>query len=126
MILIYWIIQSFKYKGHQNFGLALTKKQLLALLTMEIVWFSILYIYYYFSATPDTADSFAWRNALLYFRGVLPVIGLSSINDHFFRFPSNPTWECLIIVLVLDYIFLWIVARLKNDKETFELRRKAK
>jgi hypothetical protein len=116
MILIYWIIQSLSYKGPQHLGLALSRKQLLALLAMEITWFSILYLFYYFNQHADTADSFAWRNVFLYFRGVLPLLGLISIDDHFFKFLSNPTWECLLVALILDYLILWMISKYKKRR----------
>jgi|SRR6516162_9942673 hypothetical protein len=119
MILVYWIIQSLRYQGRRNFGLGLSRKQLLALLVMEVVWFLALYLFYLISQSPNTADSFAWRNMFLYFRGVVPIIGLAAINDHTFRFLNDPTWECFVMVLVVDYIFLLLVSIIKKRRKKY-------
>jgi hypothetical protein len=111
MLLVYWILQSLKHRGSLNFGIALNKRQILFLVLSEMLLFSILFLLYYLNQDPDTANSFAWQNMFLYFRGILPVIALNSLAERTFRFLSNPTWECLIAVLIIDYIALLITSR---------------
>ena len=116
MLLIYWVYQCLKYKGDLNFGIALAKRQILFLILSEILLFSVLFLLYYLNQNSDTANSFAWQNMVFYFRGALPVMALSSLDDQTFRFLSDPTWECLIAVLIIDYITLLITTRFKKKK----------
>lgn len=111
MLLVYWILQSLKHRGGLNFGIALSNKQIVFLILSEILLFSILFLLYYLNQDPDTANSFAWQNVFFYFRGTLPVMALNSLDDRTFRFLSNPTWECLIVGLIIDYIALLITTR---------------
>ena len=114
MLLIFWTSQAIKYKGDLNLGLALSKKQLFLLLLSEAILFGILLFLYYLSRSPDIANSFSWQNMVFYFRGVLPIMALTSLDDQMFKFLSNPTWECLIAALVIDYVVLFITTRLKK------------
>jgi hypothetical protein len=114
MLLVYWIYQCLKYKGALTVGIALSKRQILFLILSEILLFCVLFLFYYLNQDPDTANSFAWQNMFFYFRGVLPVMALNSFDDNAFRFLSNPTWECLIAVLIIDYIALLITTRFKK------------
>jgi len=114
MLLVYWLKQSISYKGNLNYGIALSKKQILFLLLSESLLFLLLFLLYYFNQSPDTANSFAWQNIFLYFRGVLPVMALTSIDDRTFRFLSNPTWECLITAIIVDYLVLLVASRVRS------------
>lgn len=114
MLLIYWIRQCINYKDNLNYGIALSKKQILLLLLSEALLFLLLFLLYYFNQSPDTANSFAWQNIFLYFRGVLPIMALTSLDDRTFRFLSNPTWECLIAAIIIDYLVLFITTKLKK------------
>ena len=69
------------------------------------------------ASDPDTANSFAWQNMSFYFRRVLPVMALNSLDDRIFSLLSNPTWEFLIAVLIIDYIALLITTRFKKSNE---------
>lgn len=114
MLLVYWIVQCLKYRGDLHFGIALSKRQILFLILSEMLLFSVLFLLYYLNQDPDTANSFAWQNMFFYFRGVLPVMALNSLDDRTFKFLSDPTWECLIAVLIIDYIALLITTRFKK------------
>jgi hypothetical protein len=114
MLLVYWIYQCLKYRGGLNFRIALSKRQILFLILSELLLFSVLFLLYYLNRDPYTANSFAWQNMFFYFRGVLPVMALNSLDDRIFRFLSDPTWECLIAVLIIDYIALLITTRFKK------------
>ena len=116
MILIYWIYQSYKYNGELNYGVALSKKQIPKLIISQLVLFIGLFLLYYFSQNSDTANSFAWQNILLYFRGILPMVVLTFLSDRTFRFLSNPTLECLIMAFIIDYIALIFVKLIKYKK----------
>jgi len=115
MILVYWIIQSKKYNGSSHLGIALSKKQILFLLLSEICLFTLLYLLFYFNRSPDSANDFVWQNIFFYFRGVWPIIGLSKLDDHLFRF-HNPTWQCLIAAIVVDYLVLATTKKILNKK----------
>jgi hypothetical protein len=104
-----------KYRGGLNFGIALSKRQIVFLILSEMILFSVLFLLYYLNQNPDTANSFAWQNMSFYFRGVLPVMALNSLDDRIFSFLSNPTWECLIAILIIDYIALLITTTFKKD-----------
>jgi len=114
MLLAYWIYQCLKYKGAFNFGIALAKRQILFLILSEILLFSVLFLLYYLNQDPDTANSFAWQNMFFYFRGVIPVLALTSLDDKTFNFLSDPTWECLVAAFISDYIVLLIITRFKK------------
>ena len=114
MLLTYWIYQCLKYKGEFNLGIGLSKKQILFLILSEILLFCVLFLLYYLNQNRNIANSFAWQNIFFYFRGVLPVLALNSLDDRTFKFLSNPTWECLIVVLIVDYIVLLVITRFKK------------
>lgn len=63
----------------------------------------------------NIADSFAWHYSIIYARGVLPIIGLSSINDSIFNF-ADPILLCLISCLIMDYIILLIITQISKIK----------
>lgn len=67
MILVYWAYKSFKYRGDLNYGIALSKRQILLLVFSEILLFGILFLFYYLNQQPDTANSFAWQNTFFVF-----------------------------------------------------------
>ena len=116
MILVYWILKSLTYKGNLHYGIALSIKQIALLLLSEIALFGILFLLYYINQELNTANSFASQNIFLYFRGVLPIMALASLDDKTFGFLSNPIWECLIAALIIDYIALLITAKCKRNK----------
>ena len=95
-----------RYNSQNHLGLALSWRQIFQVLLTELMLFMALYLLYYISIDPDAANSFASSNIFLYSRGVLPIIALTEISDDRFFFTVDPTWQCLVSVLILDYIVL--------------------
>ena len=125
MLLIFWLTQVKKYTGFTHIGIGLSWKQLLLLLLSEFLLFSVLYFLYFLSIDSTVANSFAWQNLFLYARGVLPILAIAAIDDKTFHFVNNPTWECLIVVLIIDYIVLSIATKFWNNHKVRQVDQKA-
>lgn len=79
----------------------------LTLCTIEVVLFVAMYISYEVHKSPQIADSFGWHYLLRYARGVLPLVGLSSLGSVFSGF-REPVFSCLGMALLVDYVVLLI------------------
>lgn len=112
-VLIYWCVLVFKYKGEKTLLLKLSKKQAIALVLIEVALFVGMYLNYETHKSVVVADSFAWHYSIVYARGVLPIAGLSSINDKIFDV-KDPVFICLGVGLVVDYLILLICSQIAS------------
>lgn len=112
-ILVYWCVLVFRNQSKKTLGLRLTGKQLITLVIIEVVLFASMYINYEVNKSPEIADGFAWHNHIIYARGVLPLAGLTSINDKVFSY-KDPVFSTLPTALVVDYILLWICSKIAD------------
>ncbi len=112
-VLIIWCVLVFKYKGINTLLLKLSKNQIIALVSIEVTLFIAMYVNYETYKSLDLADSFAWHYLIIYARGVLPIVGLASINDKVFGF-KDPLLSCLIVGLTVDYIVLLICSKIAS------------
>lgn len=105
MILLYYLYLTSRYKGVTNWGIRLSKANILSLFILELCFFLLLLLNFKLTKDPLMADSFAYRYMFIYPRGVLPLILLSSISDRLFHF-GDPQIICFIVVIATDYIAL--------------------
>lgn len=115
-LLIYWCVLVFKYKGEKTLLLRLSKKQVIALVIAEVILFIGMYLNYKTHKSVDIADSFAWHYSIVYARGVLPLIGLASLDDNIFDY-KDPVLSCLVVGLIVDYIILLICTKIASITE---------
>jgi hypothetical protein len=80
---------------------------------IEILLFIVMYVNYETHKSADVANSFGWHNSIVYARGVLPVIGLMSINDKIFSI-KDPIFICLFSAIIVDYVVLFICTTIAN------------
>lgn len=125
LILLIWCVLVLKNKTKKTLFLNLSSTQIFTLLIMEIILFLLMYFNFESHKSSYIADSFAWHYSLVYARGVLPIIGLSSINDSLFNF-DNPILLCLISCLTMDYIILFIFTQISKIKSWSKLLKNQK
>ena len=74
ILLIPWIIYGYKHPEKRFFGLCQTKKGLLILMSIEILYWIVLMLLVGKTDTGTTGEgSFAWRFILVYEKGIIPV-----------------------------------------------------
>ena len=112
-ILILWIVFVFKHKGSKTLFIRLTTKQIIWLVSIEVVLFLIMYLNYEMTKSIDVADDFAWHYSITYARGVLPLAGLASLSDKIFTV-KDPVFSCLVVGLIMDYIILFLFTKLAD------------
>ncbi len=112
-ILIYWCVLVFRNPGRKTLGIGLTGRQIGTLLVLEVFLFVAMYISYEANRSPETADSFAWHNLIIYARGVLPLAGLAALNDKVFSL-RDPVFATLPTALVVDYMLLWMCSQVAD------------
>lgn len=114
LLLIPWIIFGFKNTNRNLFGLNQTKKSLLLLLGIEVLFFLILYL-----TLPEPTSkiaglqSFAWNYFIVYYaKGIIPTTVLSeylngNLGD---KIDLNYQYVYLIVSLIIDYFILLIIS----------------
>jgi hypothetical protein len=125
LLLIPWIIFGFKNPHYRCLGLTQTKKSILRLLVLEIVFWTLLFL---LLDKPDPRiagqGSFAWMYILFYEKGIIPTCLIaesidSSLGD---RIDSNYQFIYLLVALCVDYLLLFLISsrvtRLFNLKKT--------
>ena len=111
LLTIPWIIFGFRHPDKRFIGLNQTKKSLLTLLIIEVVFFTIL-ILMLDKPDPNVAGQgdFGWTYLFFYEKGIFPIIGLIEINDRFFyklgKYPIN----FFMTSLIMDYILLFLIS----------------
>jgi len=121
LLLIPWIIFGFKNPKLNLFGLNQTKKSLILLLGIEIIFFLILYL-----TLPEPnskiagLQSFAWNYFIVYYaKGIIPTTILSeylngNLGD---KIDLNYQYVYLVVSLIIDYFILLIIS--PNIKRIF-------
>ena len=114
LLLIPWVIFGFKNPNLNLLGLNQTKKSLILLLVIEIVFFLILYL-----TLPEPTSkiaglqSFAWNYFIVYYaKGIIPTTVLSeyfngNLGD---KIDLNYQYVYLIVSLIIDYFILLIIS----------------
>lgn len=110
-ILVYWCVLTIRYKGEKTLLLRLSKRHVIVLVIIEIILFFGMYLNYQIHKSTDIADSFAWHYSIIYARGVLPLAGLTYINDRIFSF-KDPIFICLLVCLIIDYLVLLLCSKI--------------
>src|ERR1044072_1178563 len=113
LLLIPWIIFGFKHADKRFIGLTQTKKNILRLLVIEIILWTVLMLLLD-KPDPDIAGqgSFAWMYAYIYEKGIFPTWLVaenidSSLGD---KIDNNYQFIYLITALTMDYIILFLVS----------------
>lgn len=126
LLLIPWIIIGFKNPNLNLLGLNQTKKSLLLLLGIEILFFLILYL-----TLPEPnskiagLQSFSWNYFIAYYaKGIAPTWLISEyINGNLGdKIDLNYQYVYLIVSVIMDYLILFIIS--PNIKKMFN-RKKA-
>ena len=113
LLLIPWIILGYKHPSYRFLGLCQTKKSLLILLIIEVVYWIVLAFVLGSSRSVSTGEgSFAWKYILFYEKGIIPIWVISeklnpSLAD---RVDANFRFLYLISAIIMDYIFLFILS----------------
>ena len=114
LLIIPWIIFGFKNPNRNLIGLNQTKKSLLLLLVIEIIFFLILYL-----TLPEPnskiagLQSFAWNYFILYYaKGVIPTTVFSEYLDGNLgdKIDLNYQYVYLIVSLIIDYLILLVIS----------------
>jgi len=113
LLLIPWIIFRFKHPTQRFLGLPQTKKSLLTLLIIEVVFFSAL-IHFLDKPDPNVAGqgSFAWNYYLYYEKGIIPCFGIAewingTLGD---KIDRDYNYLYLITALIMDYLILKLIS----------------
>ncbi len=126
LLLIPWIIFGFKNPNLNLLGLNQTKKSLILLLVIEIVFFLILYL-----TLPEPTSkiaglqSFSWNYFIAYYaKGIAPTWLISEyINGNLGdKIDLNYQYVFLLVSLIMDYLILFIIS--PNIRKMFN-RKKA-
>jgi hypothetical protein len=114
LLIIPWIIFGFKDPNQDFVGLNQTKKSLILLLVIEIIFFLILYL----SLSEPTSkiaglQSFSWNYFIAYYdKGIAPTWLISEyINGNLGdKIDLNYQFTFLIVSLMVDYLILKIIS----------------
>jgi len=113
ILLIPWIVFGFKHPDYRFIGLTQTKKSILTLVVVEIVFWTLL-VLLLDKPDPDNAGqgSFAWMYTFIYEKGIFPTWTLaesfnSSLGD---KIDSNFQFMYLIVALLVDYLILFLIS----------------
>ena len=113
LLLIPWIIFGYKHPYNRFIGLCQTRKSILILLSIELLYWILLVL---LLAKPDPAvvgrGSFAWTYILFYEKGIIPVWVIAehvgtSVGD---AVDARYKFVYLAAALMMDYIFLLLIS----------------
>lgn len=113
LLIIPWIVFGFKHPDIKFFGLNQTKKSLLTLLIIEIIFWLILYLSLD-KPDPNVAGqgSFAWMYMFIYEKGIFPCFGIAElINGNLGdKIDNHYQFLYLVTTLIMDYILLKLIS----------------
>ena len=113
LLIIPWIIFGFKNPERNFIGLNQTKKSILLLLLIEIIFFLIL-IFSLKGHDDNIAgiDSFAWMYMFIYEKGIFPLLIPAEIIDGNWGdiIDRNYQFLFLMMALLMDYILLKFIS----------------
>lgn len=113
LLLIPWIVFGFRHPENKFLGLPQTRKSLLFLLVVEVVYFTTL-VLLLDKPDPNVAGqgSFAWMYMYLYEKGIFPLlIPAEMINGNLGdKIDSNYKILFLATALIMDYIILKLIS----------------
>src|SRR6476620_10010033 len=112
VLLIPWIIFGYKHPVNRFIGLCQTRKSILILLGVEIIYWATLMILLHRPSFPSDETTFASKYILFYQKGIIPLWWLAQkinpvIAD---RIDAHYKVLYLIAALIMDYIFLFILS----------------
>ena len=113
LLLIPWIIYGYKHPEKRFLGLCQTRRSLLILFCIEVVyWFVLAMIIGKDQATTAGAGSFAWRFIPFYEKGIIPIWVVAEAIDPKLGDRVETDFKILYLVaaLIMDYIFLFILS----------------
>jgi len=113
LLLIPWIVYGFRHPDNHFLGLRQTKKSLLILLLVEVVYFTTL-VLLLDKPDPNVAGqgSFAWMYMFFYEKGIFPLlIPAEMINGYLGdKIDSNYKILFLLTALIMDYVVLKLIS----------------
>ncbi len=113
LLTIPWIIFGFKNSDKTFIGLNQTKKSIIALVIVEIIFFSIL-MFNLPKPNPDIAGqgSFSWMYMFFYEKGIFPLLIPAECIDGNLgdKIDNNYQFLYLITALIMDYLILKIIS----------------
>jgi len=112
LLLIPWIIFGYKHPGNRFIGLCQTRKSILILLGIEILYWLVLVLLTDKPGGTAGAGSFAWQYILFYEKGIIPVWWLAGKINPSLGDQIDQHYRILYLVagLIMDYIFLFILS----------------
>ena len=113
LLLLPWIIYGYTHPHKRFLGLCQTKRTLLILFCIEVVyWFVLAMIIGRHNTSVASAGSFAWRFILFYEKGIIPISVVTEAIDPKLgdRIESDFKILYLVAALIMDYIFLFILS----------------
>ncbi|HTG64761.1 MAG TPA: hypothetical protein VL859_00140 [Flavobacterium sp.] len=113
LLIIPWVILGFRHPDIKFIGLNQTKKSLLTLLIIEIIFWLILYLSLD-KPDPNFAEqgSFAWMYMFIYEKGIIPLqIPAETIDGYLGdKIDNKYQFLYLITALIVDYILLKLIS----------------
>ena len=112
VLLIPWIIFGYRHPASRFVWLCQTRKSILILLGIEIIYWATLMILLHKPDLPSNDPIFAWKYILFYEKGIIPLWWLAQkinplIAD---RIDAHYKILYLLAALIMDYIFLFILS----------------
>jgi len=111
LVAIYLVM---KNKDGRFWGLELQKKWILGITIGEFLLIVLALIDYNQNANVDIANDLLWHNMISYYRGALPIAGLSEIVDLKINKLIPIGFLMYLGALLSDYIILKVASVIKN------------
>jgi hypothetical protein len=113
LLIIPWVIFGFRHPDIKFIGLNQTKKSLLTLLIIEIIFWLILYLSLD-KPDPNVAGqgSFAWMYMFIYEKGIIPLQIPAETIDGYLGDKIDNKYQFLYLftALIVDYILLKLIS----------------
>jgi hypothetical protein len=113
LLLIPWIIYGYKHPYARFLGLCQTRKNLLILFCIEVIYWLVLVLLVGNQDAQSVGEgSFAWRYVLLYEKGIIPIwITADKISPGLAdRIDADFKILYLLAALIMDYVFLFFIS----------------
>jgi hypothetical protein len=113
LLLIPWIIYGYRHPHARYLSLCQTRKTLLILLSIEVLYWILLMILLGNPKAGTAGEgSFSWKYILFYEKGIIPLWAVAEqvgpkMGD---RIDAEYKFLYLVSALIMDYIFLFILS----------------
>lgn len=126
LLLIPWIIFGYRHPHYRFIGLCHTRRSILLLLGIEIIYWLALAFFLTGSGSPNAGEgSFALTYIPFYEKGIIPLWWLSEKIEPGLANKIDADYKVLYLLaaVIMDYIFLFIIS--PRVPQLFRKRREA-